>query len=337
MKRVGKRGEGKFERISWDEAIQTIHDKLEHIYGTYGPESVFINYATGMYSATGRNPSKRLLGLLGGFVNQGADYSTHMLQVVMPYMFGSDKKKGSVFSPYDNVNASSFSEAEAHSDLVVLFGNSPAETRMGGANATWDFARVREAVTGRGGKIVNIDYRHERDLCRAMSTNGSPSARVPTPRWRLRSSTSSSSTARLTRRSCASTPSAGTRTPCPSPPRARASPTRPTSWATGEDKTEKTPEWAAQITQIPADKIRELARDLENAQAPFVAQGWGSQRHTNGEQTTRAICMHPDRPRQDRPAGHQHRPARGGAAHLPGQPAPVRRTPSRRRFRSTSL
>lgn len=61
----------------------------------------------------------------------------------------------------------------------------------------------------------------------------------------------------------------------------------------GEDKTEKTPEWAAQITQIPADKIRELARDLENAQAPFVAQGWGSQRHTNGEQTTRAICMIP--------------------------------------------
>ena len=30
---------------------------------------------------------------------------------------------------------------------------------MGGANAVWDFARVREAVTGRGGKIVNIDYR----------------------------------------------------------------------------------------------------------------------------------------------------------------------------------
>ena len=111
MKRAGKRGEGKFERISWEEAIQIIHDKLDHIIKTYGNESIFINYATGMYSAMGRNPSKRLLSLLGGFVNQGADYSTHMLQVVMPYMFGSDKTKGSTFSPYDNVNASSFSEA----------------------------------------------------------------------------------------------------------------------------------------------------------------------------------------------------------------------------------
>ena len=292
MKRVGKRGEGKFERISWDEAIQTIHDKLEHIYGTYGPESVFINYATGMYSTTGRNPSKRLLGLLGGFVNQGADYSTHMLQVVMPYMFGSDKKKGSVFSPYDNVNASSFSEAEAHSDLVVLFGNSPAETRMGGANATWDFARVREAVTGRGGKIVNIDYRLNE------TSSGHVNEWLP-----IRTGTDAALASALVHEFIVDgkTDEAFLREytvgwdedTMPESAKGKNLSYKAYIMGEGEDKTEKTPEWAAQITQIPADKIRELARDLENAQAPFVAQGWGSQRHTNGEQTTRAICMIP--------------------------------------------
>lgn len=292
MKRVGKRGEGKFERISWDEAIQTIHDKLEHIYGTYGPESVFINYATGMHSTTGRNPSKRLLGLLGGFVNQGADYSTHMLQVVMPYMFGSDKKKGSVFSPYDNVNASSFSEAEAHSDLVVLFGNSPAETRMGGANATWDFARVREAVTGRGGKIVNIDYRLNE------TSSGHVNEWLP-----IRTGTDAALASALVHEFIVDgkTDEAFLREytvgwdedTMPESAKGKNLSYKAYIMGEGEDKTEKTPEWAAQITQIPADKIRELARDLENAQAPFVAQGWGSQRHTNGEQTTRAICMIP--------------------------------------------
>lgn len=292
MKRTGKRGEGKFERISWEEAIQIIHDKLDHIIKTYGNESIFINYATGMYSAMGRNPSKRLLSLLGGFVNQGADYSTHMLQVVMPYMFGSDKTKGSTFSPYDNVNASSFSEAALHSDLVVMFGNSPAETRMGGANAVWDFAKVREAVKARGGKIVNIDYRLNE------TSSGHSDEWLP-----IRTGTDAALCSALvhefikdgkTDEEFLATYTVGwDEATMPESAQGKNLSYKDYIMGTGYDEVEKTPEWAAPITQIPADRIRELARDLEKAKAPFVCQGWGSQRHTNGEDTTRAICMVP--------------------------------------------
>ncbi|TWE06037.1 molybdopterin-dependent oxidoreductase iron-sulfur protein [Neobacillus bataviensis] len=38
MKRVGKRGEGKFERISWDEAVETIAAQVKRIGDKYGPE-----------------------------------------------------------------------------------------------------------------------------------------------------------------------------------------------------------------------------------------------------------------------------------------------------------
>ena len=292
MKRVGKRGEGKFERISWDEAIQIIHDNLERIYDEYGPNSVFVNYATGMYSSLGRNPSRRLLSLLGGFVNQGADYSTHMLQMIMPYMYGFDKDKGNVFSPYDNVNASSFSEAEAHSDLIVMFGNSPADTRMGGANAVWDFARVREAVTKRGGKIVNIDYRLNE------TSSGHSDEWLP-----IRTGTDAALCAALVHEFIkdGKTDEAFLAKYCVGwdettmPESAKGKHLSYKDYIMGEgyDKVEKTPEWAAEITQIPADRIRELAKDLENAKAPFVVQGWGPQRHTNGEETTRAICMVP--------------------------------------------
>ena len=40
LKRAGERGEGKWQRISWDEALDTIASRLKDIAARYGPESV---------------------------------------------------------------------------------------------------------------------------------------------------------------------------------------------------------------------------------------------------------------------------------------------------------
>ena len=303
MKRVGKRGEGKFEQISWDEAISTIADKLKYTIDTYGNDAIYVTYATGMYSATG-NPSSRLLNCLGGYLGRTYDYSTNMLSAAMPYMYGSAAnldedgnhatlgKPATAFSPYDAVNASSFSEAEANSDLVVMFGNSPAETRMGGANAVWDFARVREAVTGRGGKIVNIDYRLNE------TASGHPDEWLP-----IRPGTDAALVAGIAHEWIANgqvnkefldkyTVGYDDET-MPESAKGQNKSYKDYIMGTGYDMVEKTPEWAAAITQVPAETIRQLAADLAAAKAPFVCQGWGPQRHTNGEDTTRAICMLP--------------------------------------------
>lgn len=44
MKRVGERGEGKWERISWDEALETVASRLNEIKARYGNESVLVYY-----------------------------------------------------------------------------------------------------------------------------------------------------------------------------------------------------------------------------------------------------------------------------------------------------
>ncbi|WFU12887.1 molybdopterin-dependent oxidoreductase (plasmid) [Rhizobium sp. CB3090] len=40
LKRVGERGEGRFERVTWDEAFAGIAEKLGHVINTYGSKSV---------------------------------------------------------------------------------------------------------------------------------------------------------------------------------------------------------------------------------------------------------------------------------------------------------
>src|SRR5579871_967516 len=40
QKRVGKKGEGRFQRISWDEALDTTARKLHDIAAVHGPEAI---------------------------------------------------------------------------------------------------------------------------------------------------------------------------------------------------------------------------------------------------------------------------------------------------------
>jgi anaerobic selenocysteine-containing dehydrogenase len=47
MKRVGERGEGKWQRITWDQALNEIAEKLTEIKEKYGPESIASIHGTG--------------------------------------------------------------------------------------------------------------------------------------------------------------------------------------------------------------------------------------------------------------------------------------------------
>lgn len=49
MKRKGKRGEDKWERISWDEAISEIAEKFTEIQSKYGPRALALDTASGNY------------------------------------------------------------------------------------------------------------------------------------------------------------------------------------------------------------------------------------------------------------------------------------------------
>lgn len=76
LRRVGPRGSGLFEPVSWDEALDEIASRIEHTVKTWGNEAVLIPYATAIWSASG-SPFERLMNCYGGHLGIYGDYSWH--------------------------------------------------------------------------------------------------------------------------------------------------------------------------------------------------------------------------------------------------------------------
>ncbi|EHB3783765.1 molybdopterin-dependent oxidoreductase, partial [Salmonella enterica subsp. houtenae serovar 17:z29:-] len=278
MKRVGRRGEGKFERISWQEALDTISASLKKTVETYGNEAVYIHYSSGIVggnitrSSPAASPVKRLMNCYGGSLNQYGSYSTAQISCAMPYTYGSN-------------DGNSTSDIE-NSKLVVMFGNNPAETRMSGGGITWFLEQARERSNAR---MIVIDPRYtdtaagreDEWIPIRPGTDGALAAAIG---WVL--ITEDLIDKPFLDKYCIGYDE--TTLPASAPRNAHY---KAYILGQGEDGIAKTPQWAAQITSIPAEKIIQLAREIGSAKPAYICQGWGPQRHSNGEQTARAIAM----------------------------------------------
>ena len=277
LKRVGKRGEGRFVRISWDEALDSISGKLRQVIDTYGNEAVFRIYSTGNLGGvvSARDQIDRLMNILGGQLNHYNSYSTAQIFHGMYYTYGA-RDCGNHLTDI------------ANSKLVVFFGNNPAETRMSGGGSIRDLVESKQKSQVR---IIVIDPRHT-DTAAGFADEWIP----------IRPGTDAALVAGLSYvlmtenlvdldfldRYCVGYDQ--TTMPQGIPP---GNSYQDYILGRGPDGTAKTPVWASTITGIPSERIVQLAREIGMAKPAYIAQGWGPQRHANGEQTARAICMLP--------------------------------------------
>ena len=66
QKRIGAKGEGRFERISWEEALDTIATQLQRVSGQHGPEAILpYSYAGTMGYLQGDGMDRRFFHRLG--------------------------------------------------------------------------------------------------------------------------------------------------------------------------------------------------------------------------------------------------------------------------------
>ena len=141
MKRIGKRGEGKFERISWEEAVKTIASEWKRIRDAYGNESIYWQYCSGQQSiVSSRRAWQRLMNLMGGFLKYYGSYSNAQLAAAFPLTYGG--------------RPASLPSVIADAELYVLFGNNPSVTRPSGGGKGY---QIDLALSKKRPKIIVID------------------------------------------------------------------------------------------------------------------------------------------------------------------------------------
>ncbi|SKA29929.1 DmsA/YnfE/YnfF family dimethyl sulfoxide reductase [Consotaella salsifontis] len=280
MKRVGRRGEGKFERISWEEAYDLVADNLKRVIAEHGNEAVYLNYGTGTLggSVTRSWPPAnsliaRLMNLCGGYLNHYGTYSTAQISFATPFTYGTSADGN---SPSDIANTK----------LLVMFGNNPAETRMSGGGVIYHLAEARARSNAR---MIVVDPRY------TDTAGGREDEWIP-----IRPGTDAALVAGLAHvlitenmvdqpfldRYCVGYDE--TTLPPEAP---RNGHYKAYILGEGPDGIAKTPAWAASITGIPADRIIKLAREIGSTKPCCIMQGWGPQRHANGEMSSRAVLM----------------------------------------------
>jgi len=161
LKRIGPKGTFAFERISWDEAYDTIVSKLNDIKEQYGPEAVAIYTGSGSFELSFCD------------IFQPKDVAVSSASSVL-FPFGSPNTMGvgalcyvsfAMIAPHvtmGRMHINTYSDYE-HADLILVWGTNPAT----------DFPpitlrRILEAKA-RGAEVVVIDPRKTKtvDLCDA--------------------------------------------------------------------------------------------------------------------------------------------------------------------------
>ena len=259
MKRDGERGEGKFVRISWDEALDTVAGQVKRVKEMYGPAAILLITGGGDHGRL-HNPDHmhRLFALNGG-------YST---------TWGIPSCEGAMFAAlatYGTTETGNVREDLLNSRLIIMWGLDAVNTTHGNATR-WYLARAKE----KGIKIVCIDPRYTASAA-AFADQWIP-IRPGTDTAMVIAMAYAIIEENLHNRPFLDTYTVGF--------------DRFKDYVTGkEDGIPKTPLWAESITGVHAEVISDLAREFALSRPAALMPGLSAGRTANGEQFHRAVIV----------------------------------------------
>lgn len=256
LKRKGARGSGEFERISWDEALDTVASELLRVREQYGNQSILLLPMSGdVISLHGVFTMFRLLSMFGGYTTWWGATSFH----------------GGMFASYFNYGtlyATNTRDDVPNSKMIVMWGWNPAVT-VTGTNTAWYMAQAKE----NGAKVVAVDPYYT-DSAAAFAEQWVP-IKPGTDTAMLLAMAYVMIKENLHDQAFLDTYTVGFG--------------RFKDHVLGvDDGAAKTPAWAQEITGVPAETIAQLARDYATIKPAALMSGTGPGRTAFGEQFHRA-------------------------------------------------
>jgi anaerobic dimethyl sulfoxide reductase subunit A len=267
MRRAGPRGSGQFERITWDEALDTVARNMLRIRETYGNAAILDASRTGSTSMLhGRVAAQRFLYMFGGCTDLWSNMSAEAEVFSVRMTYGENDYKAAGREPTDFVN----------SRLILMWGWSPGDGTFG----TGTMQYLKQARR-QGTRIVCVDPRV------TMTSRQLAHEHVF-----IRPSTDAA--ALIAMAYVIVSQNLHDQAYCDRYVHGFDEATVPggasyKAYLLGvSDGQPKTPEWAAQITGIPAETIRRLAIEFATTKPAAIQAGYAAGRTVYGEQFHRA-------------------------------------------------
>ncbi|WP_026379188.1 trimethylamine-N-oxide reductase TorA [Afifella pfennigii] len=260
------RGRDDFVRVSWDEALELIVKEIKRVGEEHGPTGIF----AGSYGW--KSPGKlhncqslmrRMFNVAGiGYVNSSGDYSTGASQIIMPHVVGR-------LEVYEQQTA--WPVVAEHTDLLVFWGADPVVTnQIGWLIPDHGAYEGLQAFKETGKPVIFIDPVRT-ESCEFFGDKAEWIA--PRPQTDVAIMLGMAHTLYeegLHDQDFLDEYTSGFDRFLP--------------YLTGEsDGTPKTADWAAEISGLDAQTIRDLARRFAQSRT-MLASGWSLQRQHGGEQ-----------------------------------------------------
>ena len=137
LRRIGEKGEGRFEPISWDRALDTIHERFTAIIDEHGPQAVIpFNYAGPHGAISGSSMDARFFHRLGASMLKRGPLCGGIKSEAYDSMFGA--------------MPGTLAEQAEDSSLIVVWSNNVTVSNL-------HFAGIIERARRKGARLVVID------------------------------------------------------------------------------------------------------------------------------------------------------------------------------------